>query len=159
MCKSVHDGPAYDLPIAVGILMASGQVPTSDNVAVYMGELSLDGQLRHTNGVLPMVALARDHGFETVYVPAGDATEASLIEGVRVVPVGALGELTSHLRAVQPIAPFVPTEPRKSAQTPDADTVDFRHIRGQEHVKRALEVAAAGGHNVLLPSSATWHAG
>ena len=144
------EGPAYDLPIAVGILMASGQVPASDNFAVYLGELSLDGQLRHTTGVLPMVALARDHGFEAVFVPAGDAAEASLIDGVRVMPVSALGDLTSHLRAVQPIAPFVPTEPRKSAQTPDADTVDFRHIRGQEHVKRALGLAAAGGHNVLM---------
>ncbi len=144
------EGPSYDLPIAVALLMASGQVPASEDRAVFLGELSLDGQLRHTNGVLPMVALARDRGFQAVYVPAGDAGEASLIEGVQVLPVSELGELASHLRAVQPIAPFIATESRPSVEPSAIDVVDFRHIGGQEHVKRALEVAAAGGHNVIM---------
>lgn len=144
------EGPAYDLPIAVGILTASGQAPAAEDTAVLLGELSLDGQVRHTNGVLPMAALARDRGFQAIYVPADDASEASLIEGIQVVPVSTLGELASHLRAVQPIAPFVPPEPRAAVEAPVADVVDFCHIRGQEHVKRALEVAAAGGHNALM---------
>ena len=144
------EGPAYDLPIAVGILMASGQVPAAADGAVFMGELSLDGQLRHTSAVLPMVALARDRGFRAVYVPANDAREASLIDGIQVLPVGALGELSSHLRDVQTIAPFTSTGSHPAAEAPAADIVDFCHIRGQEHVKRALEVASAGGHNVLM---------
>jgi magnesium chelatase family protein len=144
------EGPSYDLPIAVGILMASGQVPSSDAGSVFLGELSLDGQLRHTNGVLPMVALVRDRGYQAVYLPAGDAGEASLIDGVQVVPVTTLSELSSHLQDVQPIAPFVASEPAAKEESTAVDTVDFRHIRGQEHVKRALEVAAAGAHNVIM---------
>ncbi len=144
------EGPSYDLPIAVGILMASGQVPASDAGSVFLGELSLDGQLRHTSGVLPMVALARDRGYQAVYLPASDAGEASLIDGVQVVPVTSLSELSSHLQDIQPIAPFVAPEPAAREEPTTVDTVDFCHIRGQEHVKRALEVAAAGAHNVIM---------
>src|SRR3972149_165432 len=100
------EGPAYDLPIAVGILMASGQVPEPVDRALFLGELSLDGRLRHTQGILPMVGLARERGFNIVYVPAPDAGEASLVDGVDVVPVESLGRLATHLQALEQIAPF-----------------------------------------------------
>jgi magnesium chelatase family protein len=146
------EGPSYDLPIAVGILMASGQVPGLGENELFVGELSLDGRVRHTQGVLPMVGLARDRGFEAVYVPGDDAPEASLVDGIRVLPVGSLGGVAEHLRATQPIAPFVDArrnEGRVDAAAP-GDGVDYREVRGQEHVKRALEVAASGGHNVVM---------
>ena len=144
------EGPAYDLPIAVGILMASGQVPETIERALFLGELSLDGRLRPTQGILPMVGLAREHGFHTVYVPEPDAGEASLVDGLEVVPVESLGRLATHLQALDPIAPFAHNGHKLIPAGDAPHGVDFRHIRGQEHVKRALEVAAAGGHNVVM---------
>ena len=144
------EGPAYDLPIAVGILMASGQVPETIECALFLGELSLDGRLRHTQGILPMVGLARERGFHTIYVPEPDAREASLVDGIEVVPVESLGRLAAHLQALDPIGSFAPNGVSPLLAGESAEGVDFRHIQGQEHVKRALEVAAAGGHNVIM---------
>ena len=144
------EGPAYDLPIAVGVLTASGQVPSDPAASLFLGELSLDGHLRHTNGVLPVVALARQQGFESVFVPSVDAEEAALIEGVEVIPVISLAELLGHLRGEQPLAPHIRGRDEPPAAEPAPDGFDLSHIRGQEHAKRALEVATSGGHNILL---------
>ena len=109
------EGPSYDLPIAVGILTSSGQLEEQADSALYLGELSLDGSTRHTKGVLPMVAMAKDEGFAQVFLPAKNAREGSLVEGITVMPVSSLAELVSHLTGESAIE-AVPDGPPAACQ-------------------------------------------
>ncbi len=144
------EGPAYDLPIAIGILISTEQVPPPQERALFLGELSLDGSLRHAQGILPMVALAQGKGITSVYVPEPDAPEAALLPGVTIYAVKSLSQLVGHLRGDAAITPFTPQPEMLSQAEPLVADVDFSYVKGQEHVKRALEVAAAGAHNVIM---------
>jgi magnesium chelatase family protein len=143
------EGPVYDLPIALGFLLTTGQIEFDWKDKLFLGELSLDGKVRPVKGVLPMAILARDRGISEIYVPAENAPEASIIGEIKVFPVANLLQLIAHLLKKEMINSAPQADPEKFFADDDS-LLDMSHIRGQEHAKRALEIAAAGGHNVIL---------
>ncbi len=143
-------GPAYDIPIAISILVATRQLPQSSvGNSIFLGELALDGSIRQVHGVLSACIKAEQAGIEAVYVPSDNQAEARLVPGIKVFPCSTLTELVRHLLQEELIPPAI-VEPFTKSTSDDSSGYDMAYIKGQQYVKKALEIAAAGGHNCLL---------
>ena len=140
-------GPVYDLPVLLAILTAQGELPPQPPQSAFLGELALDGTVRSVNGVLPMARAARAAGITSLFLPQENAAEAAVVEGLDVYPVDSVAQLVDHLRQVTPIEPLPPTS--FNLET-GAVLEDLADVRGQLEARRALEIAAAGHHNLIL---------
>lgn len=149
-------GPAFDVPIAMAILVADGNIREPERLSkmLFLGELALDGNIRPVGGVLLAALLAKEHGFTAIVVPKDNAAEAALVQGITVYAATSLLEIVSYFNEGTELTVYVPSKTSSSSSPPTAiPAVDMSNVRGQEFAKRALEIAASGGHNILLIGS------
>jgi magnesium chelatase family protein len=142
-------GTHYDLPIAISILLNSGQIFFDASDKLFVGELALDGNIRPVSGILPITLMAKQLGFKTMFIPKENAKEANLVEGITIIPVESLLQLIGYLQNLIKIDPVKSADWASMLKVPDS-VFDMKLIKGQESAKRAMEIAAAGGHNLLL---------
>ncbi|MDO8512910.1 MAG: YifB family Mg chelatase-like AAA ATPase [bacterium] len=143
-------GPSYDLPIAIALLASDEQIPVASlSNSLFIGELSLNGSLRSIPGILPVTHMAITKGIKNIFLPSDNAEEAALLEGINIIPVANLDDLIFHLKEEKIIPKFRGSDISKLIKNKPA-SVDFEDVRGQQHAKRALEIAAAGHHNIIF---------